>query len=54
MIRESQRKYNQGHIKRIPLDVQVEEHEAIKERAETLGMPVNTYIKELIKKDLNK
>jgi predicted DNA binding CopG/RHH family protein len=52
MIRESQRKYNQGHIKRIPLDVQSSEYELIKKRAESLEIPVNTYIKELIRKDL--
>jgi predicted DNA binding CopG/RHH family protein len=52
MIRESQRKYNQDHIKRIPLDVQIKEHEAIKQKAEALGMPVNAYIKLLIRKDL--
>lgn len=52
MIKESQRKYNQIHIKRIPLDVQVEEHKAIKQKAEALGIPINTYIKLLIRKDL--
>lgn len=54
MVREAQKKYNQSHLKRIPLDVQVSEYEFIKERAESLGLPVNTYIKLLIRKDLKK
>lgn len=54
MVREAQKRYNQSHLKRIPLDVQVSEYEFIKERAESLGLPVNTYIKLLIRKDLKK
>lgn len=41
-------KYAKQNLKRIPLDVQKEEYEKIKAAAESVGEPVNTYIKTAI------
>ncbi len=41
-------KYRAAKIKRIPLDVQVEDYERIKAAADKVGLKVNTYIKEAI------
>ena len=35
-------------LKRIPLDVQPEQYEAIKLYADSMGKPVNTILKEII------
>ena len=41
-------KYKKTHIKRIPLDVQKEKYEEIKEAADRAGETVNGYIKKAI------
>lgn len=43
--KEAAIKYKQKKIKRVPLDMQVEEYERIKEQAEKCGESVNGYIK---------
>ena len=49
---ENKRKYNdqyrKEHTKRIPLDVQLEFYDEIKEAAESAGESVNGYIKKAI------
>lgn len=40
--------YAKGHYKRIPLDVQMEKYEQIKEAAEKTGETINGYIKKAI------
>lgn len=45
----SQYKYEKEHLKRIPLNVQKPEYTLIKERADRLGIGVNTWIKVAIK-----
>lgn len=37
--------YSKKHLKRIPLDVQIEKYEEIKTAAQKQGEPINTYIK---------
>lgn len=54
MIKESQRKYNAKHIKRIPLDMQIEEYEKIKHLADTQGIGVNTFIKNILKREIER
>ena len=41
-------KYKQKNIKRIPLDVQIDEYDRIKAFAEARGMSVNGFIKAAI------
>lgn len=38
-------KYAKKSLKRIPLDVKLEEYDRIKASADQIGEPVNTYIK---------
>lgn len=45
---ESQYRYNQAHLKRIPLDVQKEHYERIKAHAESRGESVNGFIKRAV------
>lgn len=45
---EAAKRYKSQHIKRIPLDVQIEDYERIKEAAEKANRRVNSYIKEAI------
>lgn len=45
-------KYKEKHIKRIPLDVQKEKYEEIKNAADSVGESVNGYIKTAIDKRL--
>ncbi len=47
-------KYAKKNLKRIPLDVQNEFYNRIKTAADSLGMPVNTYIKNAISVQLEK
>ena len=51
-VSESQRravyKYAKTHLKRIPLNVQLEEFDVIKAAADRAGQPVNTFIKQAI------
>ncbi len=41
-------KYRKASVKRVPLDMKMDFYERIKNVAEALGVPVNTYIKEAI------
>lgn len=45
---EASKKYKSEHIKRIPLDVQIEDYGRIKAAAERANRKVNSYIKEAI------
>lgn len=45
---KASQKYKAAHIKRIPLEVQIEYHERIKQAAAQAGQSVNAYIKEAI------
>lgn len=42
------RKYKEKNIKRVPLDMQLEEYNKLKAAAERTGEKVNTYIKKAI------
>ena len=46
---KAQYKYNAAHIKRVPLDMQLEEYDRLKAAADAAGEKVNTYIKTAIK-----
>lgn len=48
--RKASDRYKAKNIKRIPLDVQLEEYEQIKKAAEHAGLPVNTFIKSAIRR----
>lgn len=50
---ESSKKYKEKNIKRIPLDVQIEEYERIKQAAIATGETVNGFIKRAIKDRLS-
>lgn len=54
MIKESQKKYNEKHIKRVPLDMQIEEYEKIKRLADAQGIGVNTFIKNIIRQEIER
>lgn len=45
---EAAARYAKKHLKRIPLDVQKEKYDEIKDAATAAGEPVNTYIKKAI------
>lgn len=46
--------YRKDHFKRVPLDMPIEEYEAMKLRMDEIGYKkVNSYIRELIAKDIN-
>lgn len=50
-----QYRYNERHIKRIPLDVQKEYYDQVlKPAAEAAGLPVNTYIKEAVAEKIDR
>lgn len=46
---KSSMEYAKRSLKRIPLDVQLEEYEQIKAAAEHAGVPVNTFIKTAVR-----
>lgn len=46
---KASQKYKAANIKRIPLDVQIEDYERIKAAAEQANQRVNAYIKEAIR-----
>lgn len=54
MVKESQKRYNEKHIKRVPLDMQIEEYEKIKALADAQGIGVNTFIKNLIRQEIER
>ena len=47
-------RYQREKLKRIPLDVQNEMYEQIKDAADRLGLPVNTFLKKIITEYLDK
>lgn len=47
-------KYKKANIKRIPLDVQIEEYEQYKQAAEEAGESLNGYIKKAVKQRIGK
>lgn len=51
---KASQKYNKNHIKRIPLDVQLGKYEEIKSVADSLGLPVNTFIKRCIDNEIKR
>ena len=51
---ESSKKYKEKNIKRVPLDVQIEMYERIKQAAEANGETVNGFIKQAISERLNR
>lgn len=54
-VRESQVRYNQKNIKRVPLDMQKEYYEnVLKPFSDKLGMSVNTFIKEAIQEKIER
>ena len=54
-VRETQKKYNAGNIKRVPLDLQLKYYEEVLvPAAQAAGMPVNTFIKEAIKEKIER
>lgn len=52
--KKATQKYMKEKQKRIPLDMKIEKYKKVKEKAEHQGLGVNTYIKKLIDKDLEK
>ena len=51
---EASKKYKAQNIKRIPLDVQLSEYEAIKNTAAALGESVNGFIKKAIRERIDR
>ena len=47
-------KYRKSHVKRIPLDVSIPEHEQIKKAAERVNESINGYIKESIRQRIQR
>ena len=47
---EAQYRYNAAHIKRVPLDMRIEDYNRLKIAAEAQGESVNGYIKKAIDK----
>lgn len=52
--RQAAYKYKSGHIKRVPLDMQIEEYEKLKSAAAASGETVNGYIKNAIRQRMGK
>lgn len=46
--------YKKLHLKRVPLDLKLEEYKEVKEAAEASGESVNGYIKKAIRLRLNR
>lgn len=51
---ESSKKYKEKNIKRVPLDMQIELFEALKQTAEAQGETVNGFIKTAIKERMDR
>ena len=51
---EASKKYKEKNIKRVPLDMQVADYEALKVAAEHAGEKVNQYIKTSIKQRMER
>lgn len=52
--RQAHYKYKKTHLKRVPLDLKLEEYQEVKEAAEASGESVNGYIKKAIRLRLNR
>ena len=50
--REATAKYKAKAYKRIPLDVKIEEYEALKDYTERTGEPINGFIRRIIKENI--
>ena len=50
--KEYRRQYEKDKLKRIPLDVQLDEYQDIKRAAGAAGIGVNTWIKQVIREKL--
>lgn len=46
--------YKKAHLKRVPLDMQLADYERLKAHCDSINKPVQTLIKELISKELEK
>ncbi len=51
---QAQYRYNAGHIKRVPLDMQIPDYERLKAAAEKAGQAVNSYIKQAIQERIDR
>lgn len=51
---EASKKYKAVKIKRVPLDMQIEEYAVLQAAAEAAGEKVNTYIKNAIRQRMEK
>lgn len=49
-----QYEYAKAKLKRIPLDLRIEDYQKLKEYCDSIGIPINTYIKQLIYTDMKK
>ncbi len=47
-------KYKARAYKRIPLDVKIEEYEALKEYTDSIGESINGFIRRIIKENIEK
>ena len=45
---QAQYRYNAAHLKRVPLDMQLEDYAEVKATAESFGKSVNGYIKDAV------
>ncbi len=52
--RQAHYKYKKAHLKRVPLDLKLEEYQEVKVAAEASGESVNGYIKKAIRLRLNR
>ena len=52
--KQSTYKYREKNIKRIPLDVQIEDYEAYKRHAEAVGESLNGYIKKAVQERIER
>lgn len=51
---QAQYKYNSAHIKRVPLDLQLTDYEALRKAASIAGESVNGYIKRAISERMDR
>lgn len=51
---EASKKYKASKIKRVPLDMQIKEYEALQQSADKAGERINTYIKNAIKQRMER
>ena len=51
---QASNKYKSKNIKRVPLDMQIEEYERVKAAADSVGEKVNQYIKQAIRERMER